>query len=94
MSHSKKQNRPLSEYPLVLVEWIDASRISDGWIDLKEVPAPEPHQCVSVGFLVSEDKRGKVVIPTFADVQHPENRQAYGGMLIPSAAIISVRQLS
>jgi hypothetical protein len=45
-----RRARPLTEYPLVLVEWSDASRIFDGWLDLKEVPEPTPHKCVSVGF--------------------------------------------
>ncbi len=93
MSHSKNQNRPLAEYPLILVEWIDASRISDGWADMKDLPNPEPHICVSVGFLVKEDKRGKILIPTIADIKNRENQHAYGGMLIPISAIVSVRRL-
>jgi len=88
----KNKRRPLAEYPLVLIEWIDASRIFDGWLDLKEIPTPEPHKCVSVGFLISENKEGKILIPTLADIEHPENRHTYGGMLIPSAAIVSVRR--
>jgi hypothetical protein len=84
----------LPEYQLVLIEWIDASRIFDGWIDLKDVPDPEPHKCVSVGFLVKDNERGKVLIPTIADVQHPENRHAYGGMLIPNAAIVSLKKIT
>lgn len=94
MSRSKKRSRPLAEYPLVLVEWIDSSRIFDGWIDLKDIAAPIPHKCVSVGFLVSENKSGKILVPTMADIEHPDNRHTYGGMLIPSATIISVRRLS
>ena len=66
--------RPLSEYPLVLVEWIDASRVYDGWIDFKDVPEPTPHKCVSVGFLVSATAEGKILVPTMADIEHPENR--------------------
>lgn len=93
MSHSKKQNRPLAEYPLVLVEWIDASRISDGWVDMAEITEPNPHKCVSVGFLVQDNKRGKIVVPTIADIEHPDNRHVYGGMMIPAAAILSVRHL-
>lgn len=53
----KKQSRPLADDPLVLIEWLDASRIFDGWLDLKDVPASTPHKCVSVGFLVSENLR-------------------------------------
>ena len=95
-ANSKKnrtQARPLAEYPLVLVEWIDASRIYDGWLDLKDVPNPTPHKCVSVGFLVSDTAEGKILIPTIADIEHPENRHTYGGMLIPGAAVLSVKPL-
>jgi hypothetical protein len=53
---------------------IDASRIYDGWLDLEDVPDATPQKCVSVGFLVSETKEGKILIPTMADVEHPENR--------------------
>ena len=53
---------------------IDASRIYDGWLDLEDVADATPQKCVSVGFLVSETKEGKILIPTMADVEHPENR--------------------
>jgi hypothetical protein len=36
-------------YQLVLIEWLDASRLSDGWMDLSDIPDPYPHKCVSVG---------------------------------------------
>jgi hypothetical protein len=87
------ENRPLAEYPLVLGEWIDASRISDSWIDMADVPTAIPHTCVSVGFLISENDQGKILVPTVADIEHPENRHTYGGMLIPGAAIIPVKKL-
>jgi hypothetical protein len=78
---------------LVLIEWIDASRIGDGWLDLNDIPPTTPHKCVSVGFVVSDDEKGTILVPTMADVEHPENRHTYGGMLIPGAAIISTRRL-
>ena len=34
----RRKRRPLSEYPLAMIEWIDASRIYDGWLDLKDIP--------------------------------------------------------
>jgi|SRR5712671_3377653 len=83
-----------SHYPLVLIEWIDASRLADGWMDLADIPEPYPHKCVSVGFLISENENGKILVPTIADLEHPENRHTYGGMLIPKSAIISERQLN
>ncbi len=80
-------------YPLVLIEWVDASRLSDGWIDLAAVPEPYPHRCVTVGFLLSENKRGKILVPTVGDVEHRANSHTYGGMMIPASAIISERRL-
>jgi hypothetical protein len=93
MLNLPKKKRSLPAYPLVIIEWADASRISDGWIDVGDIPASYLHKCVSVGFLVSSNKEGKILIPTIADVEHPGNSHAYGGMLIPSAAIISTRIL-
>ena len=80
-----KRDHPqlLADYPLVLIEWIDASRVCDGgWTDLNDVPSPDPHKCVSVGFLVRDNERGKIIIPTIADVAHPDNRHVYGGIMI------------
>jgi hypothetical protein len=83
----------IPDCPLVLVEWIDASRLSDGWLDWTAIPKPSPHKCVTVGFLVSENDKAKILVPTIADVEHAENRHTYGGMLIPKTAIISQRNL-
>ena len=80
-------------YDLLLVEWVDASRLSDGWIDMAAVPDPYPHKCVTVGFLVSKNERGMILVPTIGDVEHAANRHTYGGMMIPSSAIISERRL-
>jgi hypothetical protein len=80
-------------YKLVLIYWADASRLSDGWMDMADVPDPYPHKCVTVGFLISENKAGKILVPTIGDVQHPDNSHTYGGMMIPTAAIISLKIL-
>lgn len=76
-------------YDLVMVEWIDASRLSDGWMDLSAIPDPYPHLCVSVGFVVRESKHGKTLVPTVGDIEHQDNSHTYGGMMIPAAAIVS-----
>jgi hypothetical protein len=73
---------------------VDSSRLGDGWVDLGDVREPEPHRCVSVGYLVKSNRKGKVLIPTIADVEHPENSHAHGGIMIPSCAILSVRRLN
>jgi hypothetical protein len=76
-----------------MIEWADASRLSNGWMDLSAVPDAYLHKCVSVGFVVSENKEGKILVPTIADIEHADNSHTYGGMLIPRKAIISERRL-
>jgi hypothetical protein len=83
----------VSEYPLLLIEWVDSSRLGSGWIDLDEICDPDPHTCVSVGFLVKENERGKILVPTVADVKHADNRHTHGGIMIPACSIISERRL-
>lgn len=82
------------DYKLVLVEWVDASRLSDSWMDLKDIPEVYPHRCVTVGYVVSENEHGKILVPTIGDTEHAENSHTYGGMMIPAKAILSERTLS
>jgi hypothetical protein len=91
----KRRSKPVSalKFPLMLVEWVDASRLSDSWVDLSAVPAAYLHRCLTVGFLISDTKDGKILVPTIGDVEHPSNSHTYGGMLIPRGAIISERRL-
>ena len=37
---SKHRPSTLITYDLVLIEWDHASRLSDGWMDMKSIPAP------------------------------------------------------
>jgi hypothetical protein len=81
-------------YPLCVIEWVDASRLSDGWLDLSAIPDPYLHRCVTVGFVVSENANGKILVPTVGDVGHLDNSHTYGGMMIPASAIISERRIA
>ena len=80
-------------YDIFLIEWIDASRLSDGWMDLSAIPVPAPHYCVTVGYLISENKYAKILVPTIGDTEHKDNQHTYGGMMIPKAAIIRETKL-
>lgn len=77
----------------MIIEWVDSSRVGEGWLDLAEIGAPDPHTCISVGWLVRENERGKVLVPTIADVEHEANRHTHGGIMIPTCSIISERRL-
>jgi hypothetical protein len=83
----------IPEYPLMLIEWVDSSRLGEGWLDLSEIGEPDPHICVSVGFLVKQNERGKILVPTVADVAHAVNRHTHGGIMIPACSIVSERLL-
>jgi hypothetical protein len=61
---------------------------------MADIEEPDPHRCVSVGFVVRENKRGKVLMPTLADIDHADNTHAHGGIMVPLVSIISERQLS
>lgn len=88
-----KVGRKRDPRPVMVIEWVDASRLNDGWIDLSDIPDPYTHRCVSVGFLASRNERGVILIPTIGDIDHPENSHTYGGMMIPAASIVSEREL-
>jgi hypothetical protein len=83
----------LPDYPLLVIQWVDACRLNSGWMDFTDIPDPYAHMCVSVGFLVSENENAKILVPTIGDTQHPANSHTYGGMMIPKSSIISERVL-
>jgi hypothetical protein len=86
---AKSQKKILVNRPLVLIEWVDASRLTAGdWMDLNEVQPPDPHRCLSVGFIASENSKGIVLVPTIADVDHTEHSHVYGGIMIPAGSIV------
>ncbi len=82
------------KYPLVKINWVDASRLSDGWMDMEKIPGAYLHKCVSVGFVIKENEDGIILVPTIADIEHEENTHTYGGMLIPTCSILSKKKLS
>ena len=81
-------------YPLVMIEWVDSSRIGAGWIDPLDIAAPDPSRCVSIGFLVSENQKGKFLIPTVANLEGSHGCPTHGGITIPWWSILSERRLA
>jgi hypothetical protein len=81
-------------YDVVVIEWLDSSRVGEGWIDLADIAEPDPSKCVSVGFPVSENAKGKILVPTVVEVARENNRHTDGGIMIPRCSILSERRLS
>ncbi len=72
---------------LVLVEWVDSGQPIPGWQWLSDLESRVPHKCVSVGFLVQDDEKSKVLAPNLgASDGGGEWDQASGLITIPTAA--------
>lgn len=83
----------MSRPPIVLVEWLDSHRASDGWTELSESVASGREAItttmLSAGFLVSDTEDGMVV----ACGLNPRGPDVEGAMAIPRVAIVRVTQL-
>jgi hypothetical protein len=74
-------------YRLVYIEWEDSYGCSSNWEDLENC-LPAPMMCRSVGWLIHDDKKCKVVVPHLNQADHPNsNLQGCGDMTIPTSAI-------
>ncbi len=76
-----------SESPLLLVEWVDSAQPLPSWRHLDDLPPLEILECVSVGWLVGQTDKVKMLAPNLGDVRSDGNRQASGFIRIPVAAI-------
>ena len=90
---SKDAANLLRDYPLMLIEWEDSTRLSDGWLPMQQVEGPAPHRCVSVGFLIKQSDTAKILAPSMGDITSGDNRQTYGGIMIPIRSIVRERRL-
>lgn len=79
---------------LVLVEWLD-SHAGRGWQPLSQIQAAsEPLFCRSVGWLVSETKTCKVIVPHVGGERKGDwMMQGCGDLVIPAKAIVRMAEL-
>lgn len=73
---------------LVLIEWVDSAQPLPGWRYLEDAPSPEAIRCFSVGWLVSENERAKVLVPNIGDLDSGGSAQGSGFIRIPVASVI------
>lgn len=86
----------MSEQPLlVLIEWVDSGQPIPGWQWLSDLGSREPHRCVSVGFLVQDDEKSKVLAPNLgASGGDGQWDQASGITTIPTVAVQRMERLT
>jgi len=83
-------NRP--PYKLVIIEWLDSYTDDKSWHSLKD-EIDSPAVCVSVGYLVWDKEKVKVIYPHIALEDDFSAESAKGGMVIPSLSIVCIKEL-
>ena len=80
---------------LVLVEWEDSCGCSSDWGYVDEAnQSVAPVLCRSVGWLLVDNNRCKVVVPHLTEEDHERSRrQGCGDMTIPTSSVRSIKQL-
>lgn len=80
---------------LVLIEWVDSGQPIPSWQWLSELEPRRAHRCVSVGFLVQDDEKTKVLAPNLGASNGDEAwDQASGLFTIPTAAVTKLERLT
>lgn len=74
------------KYPLVYIEWEDSLGCTSRWNPVDE-EEPEITICYSVGWLVCDGKKLKVVAPHYFVGSNDAYAQSMGDMNIPVSAI-------
>lgn len=74
-------------FRLVLIEWEDSSQPLSGWYHLDSLPDQKIVDCVSVGWLITDDKYVKMIALSLGDVNSSDNKQASGIITIPTRSI-------
>ena len=81
----------MSACELVLVEWVDSRQPTSSWAFLKDAAEMPACKCCSVGFLIRDDAKVKVLAPNVADID--SDMQATGVITIPTAAVTAMKRL-
>jgi hypothetical protein len=80
-------------YPLVYVEWNDSYGVSSHWEEIpKKFKPPKSIICRSVGWLVYDGNKHKVIVPHLSPVGK-KKWNGCGDMAIPATAIVQLVRL-
>lgn len=82
-----------AECPLVLIRWEDSAQTIPRWQHLSELVPPDIVECATVGWLIRDDDKVKVVAQSIGGINAEDNMQASGVMAIPARCVISIEQL-
>lgn len=80
------------KYKIVCIEWQDSRQPASNWQLVSEMKDLEVAKCSSVGFLIHDDKKVKILAPNLADLSC-EDTQAAGIIKIPTACVTKIIKL-
>lgn len=75
------------KHKLMLIEWLDSAQPVGSWHHLDDLPANEVINCVSVGWVVSSNKKMIMLAQNLGDYEGGGNAQASGLMRIPKSCV-------
>ena len=91
MEHYVPEGERLAKDKLVMVEWVDSFSYKEAdWISRSDLLDIDSCKCVSVGFIIYEDKK---IVKIAASVIDGEGGQICGVMAIPKVAVKNITQL-
>ena len=82
-----------TDCPLVLIEWEDSVQPIPRWVRLSEFEPSGPVSCVSVGWLIQNDGKVKILAPNMGEIGDAKQIQASGIILIPTSAVTRILHL-
>lgn len=88
-----KAKRMKCPYPLVLIEFRDATQPDNGWVTVEEYELPADSVCQSVGFIIRENKHEVALAQTITDYHDELTPQVIGVFRIPKSAIVRTIKL-
>ena len=72
---------------LVIIEWVDSKGVIDNWEYVEEIKPLKPVKCISVGFLIDDNKKYKTLVQSIGD------GQVLGRMTIPVCSIDRIEEI-
>jgi hypothetical protein len=79
--------------PLVMIEWEDSAQPIPSWSYLSSFDAPGTVRCVSVGWLIHENKQMKALAPNLGALDAENSVQVSGVIQIPARCVIKQTRL-
>lgn len=77
---------------LVIITWLDSRQADGAWQWLSKYKLCGPYECQSVGWLLQDDDKAKVLAQSMA--ADGDDVQCAGRKVIPSCAVVKIETLT